>query len=196
MTDEVEKSVETEVVTEVATQGLKLSIHYVAYPVLCSSLAMALHSIPAHEGNRLKAYKDIANVYTVCGGIAHVKPGTTETADQCKKLTDTEIGKYAVQVAESAPANIPADVLAADIDFAYNEGIGTFRKSSVLALQKKQEMNESCLAFEKYVCFTVTDHTGEWDKRKDCYTKDHHLQFSQGLKNRRNDERNQCLGVK
>lgn len=147
---------------------------------ICAALAIATCFIPSHEGNSLKAYQDVVGVYTICGGVAYVKPGSTATASQCKAMTDSTIGKFMTQVAQLVPENTTPKTLAADTSFAYNIGIVGFSHSSTLKLQNQGKIPESCEAMLKWYMAGG----------KDCRVRENNCY---GVWQRRQDERDLCL---
>ncbi len=152
--------------------------------ILCVALAIASCFIPQHEGNSLKAYQDVAGVYTICGGVAYVRPGATATAAECKSMTNSTIAKFMTQVVQLVPADTPAEILAADTSFAYNIGIVGFSGSSTRKLQNDHKWRESCDAMLRWY------EAGG----KDCRIRENNCA---GVWNRRNDERDLCLkGIK
>lgn len=90
--------------------------------------------IKAWEGCRLKAYRCPAGVWTI--GYGHtegVKAGMTITQQQADAMFDEEIEKFEKQVrplvADVALTQNQYDSL---VSLAYNIGVGTLRKSTLL----------------------------------------------------------------
>ncbi len=152
--------------------------------VFCAALTIATCFIPRHEGDALKPYRDIGGIWTACGGVTGIDPSIAYSKPQCQQLTNTTIGKFAVQVAGIVPQNTPAEVLAADISLAYNIGIVGFSHSTTLKLQNEGRFAESCDAMLKWYMAGGKDCR---DRVNQCY----------GVWQRRNDERSLCMkGIK
>lgn len=148
--------------------------------VFCVALGIASVFIPEHEGNSLKAYADVAGVWTICGGVANVSPDLTLTEKQCKDLTGSTIGKFMVNVAALSPSDIRPQTLAAYTSFAYNIGIGGFERSSTLRLANAGDIRGSCEAMLKWYIAGGKDCR---IRQNNCY----------GVYQRRLDERDLCL---
>lgn len=89
---------------------------------LASAVAVAtLIAMPA-EGLRQYAYKDPIGLLTVCwGSTTNVIPGKQYSLEECRARLDTEM-LAAVEQVERCHPNLPANVLAAFSDAAYNIG--------------------------------------------------------------------------
>lgn len=87
---------------------------------VAASLATAI-AIPA-EGLRQYAYYDPPGILTVCyGSTINVEKGKKYSLDECKARLDAEMTEAITYVERCVP-NLPANVLAAFADAAYNIG--------------------------------------------------------------------------
>lgn len=95
------------------------------------------------EGLRLKAYKDIVGVWTVCyGETKGVKPGDAYTAPECADMLKVEIADYRERLrpafsAETIAKRLPATRETAYVSLAYNVGVhGASRSTAVKKLNR------------------------------------------------------------
>lgn len=97
------------------------------------ALELALRLIRAFEGCRLRAYRDIVGVWTVCfGSTAGVAADTVRTQDQCDALLALEAQRFMLRVLQLCPELAPYPArLAAVTSFAYNLGLGALRASTL-----------------------------------------------------------------
>lgn len=149
-----------------------------------AAMLIAIPFIKTKEGNSLEAYEDVAGIWTICGGIAGVEPGTKMTAPECEELTRSTISRFMVVVAKMIKVEVPAEVLAAHTSLSYNIGIGAYSRSSALRLTNEGKIEEGCNAILKW------KFVGE----KDCSIKSNGCL---GVWIRRVDEKLLCLkGIK
>ncbi len=125
---------------------------------LAAVLAAATIFVGANEGLRTKAYLDSVGVPTICyGETLGVKLGQTHTVDECKAMFGPRLeefwhgmhdvrkdGKY-IQVTVTVPTDV------ALLSFAYNVGLGGFRKSNTLKLLNQGKYEEACDALMGWV---------------------------------------------
>lgn len=108
----------------------------IAVPFICA---------PGHEGISLKSYADVAGVWTICNGITSgIKPGMTETKEQCRASEQTAIGQFMAQVSALITVPVSAETLAAHTSFAYNIGIAGYKRSSALRLTNAGQVAQGC----------------------------------------------------
>lgn len=85
------------------------------------------------EGNRLQAYADTGGVWTICkGSTKGVKPGDVATADECEERHQQDMQVTVAGVDAVLTAELPTLCRAAHYDFAYNVGLGNYRRSTLL----------------------------------------------------------------
>ena len=109
-------------------------------------MVVALPFIQTREGTKLTAYQDIANVWTICSGVAYVPKGTVYTEAQCTDLDRETIGKHMKQVASELKVPVSAKTLAALTSFHYNIGDAGFRRSTTLRYFNNNEPEGGCRA--------------------------------------------------
>ena len=94
--------------------------------------------IKRFEGKRLKAYKDSVGVWTIgyghtsMAGSPKVKPGMRITEKEAVDILVNDVNKFARGVERRLKINVNANQFAALVSFAYNVGLGNFKRSSVL----------------------------------------------------------------
>lgn len=145
-----------------------------------------LVTIPQEEsGGRLylKAYKDIAGVWTVCDGITTgVGPNTVETREGCEKRLIHELVQRAGPVMACTPT-LRRDIRDyqrwAAMSLAYNIGTNAYCRSSVARHFNAGRWREGCDAMLK------------WNKYRKYSGGP--LLVSKGLTDRRRRERDICL---
>lgn len=92
-------------------------------------------SIPADEGTSLRAYKDIAGIWTICeGDTKNVRPGMVETQAGCRSRLERQLLAHAVPVMQCTPrlAEPGRDYQRwAAVSLAYNIGTTAYCNSTV-----------------------------------------------------------------
>lgn len=92
-------------------------------------------SIPADEGTELRAYKDVASIWTICtGDTRNVRPGMVETKEGCQRRLEAQLLAHAGPVMACTPrlAEPGRDNQRwAAVSFAYNVGTGAYCRSSI-----------------------------------------------------------------
>lgn len=115
---------------------------------MASSLAIAMYFGSPFEGEKHAAYHDIANVWTICRGhTKNVHSGDTATKAQCEAwyrqdMTEAQAGYDAVVKKE-----MPANTKAAAIDFIFNLGAQSFRRSTLLKRINSGDRPGACQQF-------------------------------------------------
>jgi lysozyme len=134
----------------------------------------------AREGCKLKAYKDLGGVWTICvghtsmAGPPRVKPGMTATMDQCKTMLKHDLNGYEDCVENCISVPMSQHEFDALVSLCYNIGCTAFKRSSVVRHLNKGDRNSAAHAFLL------------WNKVKGRAVR--------GLTNRRQSEREQFLG--
>jgi lysozyme len=97
-----------------------------------------LQLIKEFEGFRGMAYRDPVGVWTIgyghtsMAGAPDVKPGMVLTLLQANDVLKRDVETFAQGVSESLQRTLSPQQFSALVSFAYNVGLGNFRKSSVL----------------------------------------------------------------
>ena len=94
-------------------------------------LAICLTCTSGAEGVRQVAYRDVSPMrnWTICyGETKDVRPGDRKTLDQCKAMLEGRLYEFGAKVDRCTRVDLPPERKAAMVDFAYNEGPGTFCK--------------------------------------------------------------------
>jgi lysozyme len=140
-----------------------------------------LTSIPHDEGWKLKAYKDIAGIWTICGGdTKNVTPGQLETEAGCQRRLEAQLIAHASPVMACTPAlsEVGRDYQrAAAVSLAYNIGVRAYCHSSIDARFDAGDWKGACDSFLLYSKARVNGQ----------------LRVVQGLLSRRQRERATCL---
>lgn len=121
---------------------------------LALALAVAIAAPPVmyFEGRENDAYLDIVGVPTICyGSTAGVKLGQTKTDAECAELLRGELGKTVTQVNQLITTQQPATRVAALSSFAYNVGIGAFRKSTLLKKLNAGQIMAACAELDRWI---------------------------------------------
>ena len=158
----------------------KLALSGAGATALAAGLAMTW------EGHSNRAYYDkLGKVWTICyGHTKDVKPGDTATDAQCEAYLEADMAEARAAVDRCITVPLTAGQRAAFIDAAYNLGPSVVCGSTLQRKANSGDVVGACLeltdALDKrgsYVGWTFTGGAP-----------------SQGIRNRRTEERNLCLG--
>lgn len=150
-----------------------------------TALDLATQLIIQFEGFKATPYLDSAGVWTIGYGTTHIKgiPVSSDTPrvtpTQANALMSGELSSIYEEVVELCPPKATVYQIAACTSFAYNEGLGAFRGSTLLRLWEDGEVKEASDEFMRW----VYDHD----------PKTHKLVEVEGLKNRRKIEQEMFL---
>jgi lysozyme len=116
-------------------------------------LSVIQPSIEKVEAVKLRAYRDIGGVLTVCAG--HTGPDVVVnkvyTPAECDKLTKRDIEIASSGILKHSPHLIWHPIqLAAVISFTYNVGLSNYAKSSVKSSFNAGNFQAGCSAMLKY----------------------------------------------
>jgi lysozyme len=98
----------------------------------------ALDLIKSFEGWRSKAYRDAVGVWTIgyghtsMAGEPQVRRGMVISEAEGEAILRRDVEKFAIGVAKAITRKVNDNQFGALVSFAYNVGLGGFRKSSVL----------------------------------------------------------------
>lgn len=118
-----------------------------------------LSIIAQFEGLRLKPYPDVVGIPTIGYGTTYYEDGTKVTLndpeispERAYQLLAIQANKLAVSFKDIITVELNQNQLDALGSFAYNIGIGAFKKSNLLKLLNKGDYLEASMEF------------GRWDK--------------------------------
>lgn len=139
-----------------------------------SWLEKSVELIDKWESCKLKAYKDIAGIWTIgWGSIGHdIVEGTVWTQQQADDRRDIKISDIAKCIDRNATCRLNDNQKAALVCFVYNIGQSAFINSTMLKLLKANDYTGAALQFARWNKATVRGK----------------LVVSEGLTNRRKDE--------
>jgi len=95
-------------------------------------------AIIEREGMKLKAYKDVVGVWTICAGHTSragppkVYPGMTCTLTECTNILANDLKKYEAAVDAAITKPMTQDQFDAMVSLCYNIGPFAFKRSSVV----------------------------------------------------------------
>lgn len=114
-------------------------------------LALALPVTAHHEGLRLKAYLDPVNIPTICyGETENVSLGDVKTKEECDDMLAVRLAWFGAQVQKEVPYTLPPETHAAIASFAYNVGIGAYKRSTLLKKLKEGDIVGACNELPKW----------------------------------------------
>jgi GH24 family phage-related lysozyme (muramidase) len=100
--------------------------------------AAGIALIKLYEGFRARAYQDSVGVWTIgfghtsAAGLPYVKPDLQITRTEAERILSNDIGQFSVGIRHLvAGVDLNDNQFSALVSFAYNVGLGNFRKSSV-----------------------------------------------------------------
>jgi len=116
----------------------------------------AVSLIAESEGCRLKAYKDIAGVWTIgWGHTGGVKTGDVWTQAEADRRFCEELTQFANQIRPLFQSYVHPVALGACVSLAYNIGIAAFKGSSVLRLHNAGNYEAAAGAFKLWNKATI-----------------------------------------
>lgn len=112
-----------------------------------------LSTVPTMEGTVLHTYRDPVGIVTACMG--HTGPdvhmGETFRPDECANLLAGDLVSKAQAVKACVHVPLSDGELAAYTDFAFNEGQGTFCRSSIVTKLNAGDHAGACAVLPQYV---------------------------------------------
>lgn len=139
-----------------------------------AALLIAAPFVAGWEGLREDAYLDAVGVATICYGHTRgVAMGDYIPADICREMLDAELSEFLAGVNAAVTVDIPDTMRAALVSFAYNVGLGNFRRSTLLKKLNAGDLRGACEELPRWV-----------------YAGGKRLK---GLENRRHAEKRLCL---
>jgi lysozyme len=104
------------------------------------------------EGVRLKAYRDPVGVWTI--GYGHTitaEPGMRITREEAERLLRQDLERFEKAVRDRVMVPINQDQFDALVSFAFNVGVGAFRKSTLLRLLNQGNYEGAKDEFKRWV---------------------------------------------
>lgn len=113
--------------------------------------AMLITAVPKFEGVVLVAKRDPVGVVTACmGETKDVRLGQRFTLDECIAKLEPRLAGFAAAVDRCTPlAKMTELQRVATVDFAYNEGSGTYCKSSIAVNFRAGNIAAACRSFNE-----------------------------------------------
>jgi lysozyme len=134
-----------------------------ASAICVAAAAACLQLTRSSEGERLRPYRDPANIVTWCYGETQGRPQARYTSDQCAALLDQRLARdYAPKIVGCMPELADqrrVKVFAALLDAAYNAGPGAVCSSPMKAYVRAGQFSAACAAF--YDWFTTARYRGK-----------------------------------
>lgn len=113
--------------------------------------ALLVATTGSAEGLRLKAYRDVIGVPTVCyGETKGVRMGDRYTKAECDKMFVQRLDGFANAVEKCIRKPMSNETEVAFVSLAFNIGEGAFCKSSVARLYNASAYRESCNAMLRF----------------------------------------------
>ena len=114
------------------------------------ALTMSLDLVRRFEGCRLRAYRDVAGVWTIgWGETLDVEEGMVWSQEQADVALALRVAQFLVAVLQRCPALHLASPsrVAACVSLAYNIGVGAFGASSVSRKTMRQDFQGAADSF-------------------------------------------------
>lgn len=146
---------------------------------LAAVIALAGPTVSKWEGYANDPYRDQAGILTVCRGETAGIQNRRYSDAECDAMFRQSLKKHASPILACLPSSAPLSVLAAFVSLGYNIGIAAACGSSAAKKVRAGDFRGACNGILA------------WNKLRHWRTKQ--LVFSQGLANRRADERALCL---
>ncbi|UXM95436.1 glycoside hydrolase family protein [Bartonella sp. HY329] len=116
-----------------------------------------LDHIKRWEGLRINAYQDSANVWTIgyghtsMAGDPYVRPGMVITDIEATHILMRDLRQFEQAVEQAVKVKLNDSQFAALVSFAYNVGVGAFKKSSLLKKLNKGDYDGVPVELMKWV---------------------------------------------
>lgn len=116
-------------------------------------IALATPFIGQWEGVRLKAYKDVVGVPTICFGDTHgVRLGDIVTMDECLSRLQRDVRSFYVEISGCMTnQSIPVGVQASMLELAYNVGSGPVCASTMMRKANRGDYIGACKELRRWV---------------------------------------------
>jgi len=120
---------------------------------LTAAGVLAIGTIGAYEGLRLKSYPDVIGIWTVCyGETKGIKPGMKFTKAQCDNMFADRLEEFETGMRKclARPDGIPVKSYVAFLSLTYNIGERGFCRSSVARRVNSGDIRGACEALLLY----------------------------------------------
>lgn len=115
-------------------------------------LALLIALIGAFEGLRLYAYRDPVGIPTICYGETYgVRMGDRASREECTEMLRNSIILTHQRIAPCFTREVPAGLLVASVDLAYNAGPRAFCSSTMLRKANAGDFTGACNELPKWV---------------------------------------------
>ena len=117
--------------------------------------SLAAPFVAKHEGLRLEAYKCPAGEWTIGYGCTRINGREVRSSDRITKaeaeaMLKQECARVRSQIADSVHVPVSLGEFTALVDFVYNIGIGSFRRSTLLKKLNAARYVDSAYEFMKW----------------------------------------------
>ena len=107
--------------------------------------------IEKEEGLRLQSYKDSVGIWTVgYGSTIGVQPGMTITQEQAEEMLEQDLATAEAGVESLVKVPINDNEFAALVSFAFNLGVGSLQRSTLLRCLNKGNRKDAAAEFLKW----------------------------------------------
>jgi GH24 family phage-related lysozyme (muramidase) len=124
------------------------------FTVIITSIGIGAPMTLDAEGMELKPYYDSVGIKTVCGGETEFVEDRVYSEQECTDMFAVRYGYFSFAVAqyynETARAVVTPEIHAAFTDTAYNVGIPTVQKSSMIRFINEGKPVQACEAIKLY----------------------------------------------
>lgn len=120
---------------------------------LSALAALAITTVGGFEGLRLKTYRDIVGIPTICYGETRgVRMGQVLTKPECDAMLLKGLDQFGDQIEACLPQlrMAPESVYAAHLSLAYNIGAGAYCRSTAAQLLRTGAHARSCEALTRF----------------------------------------------
>lgn len=117
-----------------------------------AAMLIATPFVASREGLRTSAYLDPVGIATICNGsTTGVELGQEKTVTECNELLQEELTDYMKAVDRYISVPMPVTRRAALTSFAYNVGIGNFRRSTLRIYMNSGQTLRACNELSRWV---------------------------------------------
>lgn len=108
--------------------------------------------IKSFEGCRLKAYQDVAGIWTIgYGHTGNVQPGMSITQEQAETFLRADLKKFEQCINRCVAVPLTQNMFDALVSFTYNVGTGALQRSTLLRKLNRGDTEGAAEEFNKWV---------------------------------------------